>query len=182
MDKTEEKSLVEKARLDPLAFAALYDRYVQRIYRYALRRSGDHAVAEDITSATFEKALRHLRRYGWKGESYLGWLYRIAYQQMVQHFRRNHRFVSLPPEQTADTNVEGQTQDNLDRQAMLQAYRTLSQEDQEIIALRFFDHLTGAETAEFLDCSRQNVYMRMHRALERLRRQLETSEASNGEE
>lgn len=168
--------------MDPQAFAVLYDRYVQRIYQYALRRSGDHSVAEDITSATFEKALRHLRKYGWKGESYLAWLYRIAYQQMIHHFRRNHRYVSLPPGQTADINVEGQTQDNLDLQSMLQAYRTLSQDDQEILALRFFDHLSGAEAAEFLDCSRQNVYMRLHRALERLRHQLVTKQEYSGEE
>jgi RNA polymerase sigma-70 factor (ECF subfamily) len=182
MHISEEQALIERARLDPQAFAALYDRYVQRIYHYALRRSGDYAMAEDITSATFEKALEHLRKYGWKGESYLAWLYRIAYQQMIQHFRRNHRYVSLPPEQSADINVEGQTQDNLDRQALLRAYYKLSPEDQEVLALRMFDRLTGAQAAEVLNCSPQNIYMRLHRALERLRRQLETVQEFSGED
>jgi RNA polymerase sigma-70 factor, ECF subfamily len=182
MDNSEEQSLVNQARSDPQAFAALYDRYVQRIYQYALRRSGDRTAAEDITSATFEKALTHLRKYGWKGESYLAWLYRIAYQQMIQNHRRNHRYVSLPPEQTADINVEGQTQDNLDRQALLRAYYKLSPDDQEVLALRLFDRLSGAQAAEVLDCSPQNIYMRLHRALERLRRQLETVQEFSGED
>lgn len=182
MHDSEEQSLVEQARLDPQAFAALYDRYVQRIYRYALRRSGDRSVAEDITSATFEKALRHLRKYGWKGESYLAWLYRLAYQQLVQHHRGNHRFVSLPPEHPADINVEGQAQVNLQRQAVFIAYRKLSPDDQELLALRLFDRLSGAQAAQVLECSPQNVYMRLYRALDRLRRHLETLDELSGEE
>jgi RNA polymerase sigma-70 factor (ECF subfamily) len=177
---SDEQLLIEQARFDPQAFAVLYDRYVQRIYSYILRRSGDRTMAEDITSATFEKALHHLRKYGWKGESYLAWLYRIAYQQMIHNFRRNHRSVSLPPEQAADVNVEGQAQDNLQRQALFQAFCKLSPDDQEVLALRLFDRLTGTQTAQVLDCSPQNVYMRLYRALERLRRLLEPLEEFDG--
>jgi RNA polymerase sigma-70 factor (ECF subfamily) len=182
MDNSSEKSLVERARFDPEAFAVLYDRYVRPVYQFALRRSGDRAAAEDITSATFEKALLHLRKYGWKGESYLAWLYRIAYQQMIQHFRRNHRFVSLPPELTADINIERQAQANFQRQALAQAYRKLSSDDQEVLALRLFDGLSGAQVAVVLDCSTKNVYVRLYRALQRLRRHLETFEEFNRED
>lgn len=178
----EEQSLVEQARRDPQAFATLYDRYVQPIYWFALRRTGDRTLAEDITSATFEKALRHLRKYGWKGSSYLAWLYRLAYQQMIQYHRRNHRFVSLPPEQSEDIDVERQVQSNIQQQALIQAYRCLSDDDQELIALRFFDRLSGEDVAEILDCSPQNVYVRTYRALKRLRRELEAIGELNGEE
>jgi len=182
MSTCDEQALIEEARHDPQAFAALYDRYVQPIYRFALRRTGDHALAEDITSATFEKALRHLLNYGWKGSSYLAWLYRLAYQQMIQYHRSNHRLVSLPAEQSEESEVESQAQASIQRQALIQAYRRLSGDDQELIALRLFDQLSGAEVAEILDCSAQNVYMRTYRALSRLRRELEAFGEFNGEE
>ncbi|HUV28497.1 MAG TPA: sigma factor, partial [Anaerolineales bacterium] len=66
---SDEQSLIEQASHDPQAFAALYDRYVEQIFLFALRRTGDRVLAEDVTSATFEKALRHLRSHGWKGKS-----------------------------------------------------------------------------------------------------------------
>jgi RNA polymerase sigma-70 factor (ECF subfamily) len=182
MLKSEEQALVEQARHDPQAFAALYNRYVQQIYRFALRRTGDRALAEDITSATFEKALGHLRKYGWKGKSYLAWLYRLAYQQMIQDHRRNHRFVSLPSEQIADIDVEKQVQSSVQRQALVQAYQSLSDDDQELLALRLFDRLSGKEVAEILACSPQNVYVRTYRVLKRLRRELEALGELNGEE
>ncbi len=182
MSTCEEQALIEQAQHDPQAFAALYDRYIQPIYRYALRRTGDHSLAEDITSATFEKALRHLRKYGWKGSSYLAWLYRLAYQQMIQHHRSNHRLVSLSAEQSEDSEVESQAQASIQQQALIQAYRRLSGDDQELIALRLFDQLSGAEVAEILDCSAHNVYMRTYRALSRLRRELEAFSEFNGEE
>lgn len=182
MSLSEEQSLVEQAQRDPQAFAALYDRYVQPIYWFALRRTGDRTLAEDITSATFEKALRHLRKYGWKGNSYLAWLYRLAYQQMIQYHRSNHRYVSFPAEQSGDIDVERQAQASIQRQALIQAYRCLPDDDQELIALRLFDQLSGTEVAEILGCSPQNVYVRTYRALNRLRREIEALGEFGGEE
>jgi hypothetical protein len=123
LSTSDEQSLVEQARHDPQAFATLYDRFVGPISLFALRRTGDRVLAEDITSATFEKALRHLRQYGWKARSYLAWLYRIAYQQMIHHHRRNHRFVALLPDQPADIDVEQQAQSSLQWRAIVQASR-----------------------------------------------------------
>jgi RNA polymerase sigma-70 factor (ECF subfamily) len=173
MPASDEQSLVEKARHDPGAFGQLYDRYLKPVYWFALRRTGDHALAEDVASATFEKALRSLRRDGWKGSSYLAWLYRIAYQQIVDHHRRNHRNVSLLPDYPAEINVEQQAQASLQWQAILRACRNLSQEDQEVLTLRLFERLSSAETAEILGCSTANVYVRLYRAVDRLQHQLE---------
>jgi len=78
MTDNDDKSLAEAARIDPQVFATLYDRYVDRIYAYALRQVGEVSQAQDVTSATFEKALRNLRHQGWRGDSFLAWLYQIA--------------------------------------------------------------------------------------------------------
>ena len=182
MSTSEEQALVARARHDPQAFAALYDRFVERVFRFALRRTGDRPLAEDVTSATFEKALRHLRRSGWKGSSYLAWLYRLAYQQVVEQHRRNHRFVALASNWPADANVEQQAQSRLRRQAVSQAFQRLAQVDQEVLALRLFDRLSSAEAAEVLGCSKQNVYVRLYRALARLREQLVALGEISGEE
>lgn len=181
MSASDEQSLVENARYDPRSFAELYDRYVKPVFWFALRRTGDCTQAEDVTSATFEKALRHLRQYGWKGSSYLAWLYRIAYQQIVQHHRHNHRYVSLLSDWPAETDVEQQAQSSLQRQAIVQAWQNLSKNDQEVISLRLFDRLSSTEAAEFLGCSIENVYVRLYRALEHLRHQLEALEELPGE-
>lgn len=173
MPAPDEHSLVERAQYDPRAFAELYDQYVKPVFWFALRRTGDHALAEDITSATFEKALRHLRQYGWKGSSYLAWLYRIAYQQIVDHHRRNHRYISLLPDHPAETDVEQQTHSSLQWQAVDRAFRNLSRDDQEVLSMRLFERLSSEEAAEVLGCSTANVYVRLYRALERLRHQLE---------
>lgn len=182
MSTSDEQSLVALAKRDPQAFAALYDRFVEKVYQFALRRTGDRTLAEDITSATFEKALRHLRRSGWKGSSYLAWLYRLAYQQVVEQYRRNHRFVAFPSDWPAEANVEQQAQSHLRRQAIVQAFQRLAQNDQEVLALRLFDRLSSAETAAVLGCSSQNVYVRLYRALGRLREQLEALGEISGEE
>lgn len=173
MPNSDEHLLVEQARDDPQAFAALYNRFVEPVYQYAMRRTSDRALAEDITSATFEKALYHLRRYGWKGNSYLAWLYRIAYQQIIQHHRQNYRFVPLSSDHPANSSVEGQVQATMQFEAIKKAYLKLSQEDQEVISLRLMDRLSNTEAAEFFDCSPQNVSVRLYRALNRLRGHLE---------
>jgi RNA polymerase sigma-70 factor (ECF subfamily) len=182
MPPSDEQALVEQARHDPEAFAALYERFVERVFLYSLRRTGDRLLAEDITSATFEKALRHLRQYGWKGNSYLAWLFHIASQQMVQVHRSNHRYVFLPPDQPADSDVEQQAQSGLQKQAIVQAMQSLSRDDQEVLALRLLDRLSGAEAAEVLGCSPQNISVRLYRALERLRGRLKALGAFSGEE
>ncbi|GIK55769.1 MAG: hypothetical protein HND44_03030 [Chloroflexi bacterium] len=66
-----DQTLIEQAKHDPQAFARLYDRYVDRIYRYAYRQTGDEALAQDVTAVTFERALRHIQRYQWRGQSVL---------------------------------------------------------------------------------------------------------------
>lgn len=173
MSSADEISLVDQARDDPQAFGELYNRYVKQVYLFALRRVGDRALAEDITSATFEKALRHLREKGWNGKSYLAWLYLIAHQQVIQNHRREIRYFTLPTDLPVEPNIEAQVHSRLRWNSILQAFHQLTPRDQEVIALRLFDQLSNAEAAVYLDCSPQNVSVRLYRALKHLRKKLE---------
>jgi len=179
--KTDEQSLIEQASRDPQAFSALYDCYIEQIYRYSLRRTGDRSLAEDVTSATFEKALRHLQSHGWKGNSYKAWLYLLASQQIIEHHRRNQRYIALSDNTQAEIDIEKEAEITLQWTYIAQAMDELSQDDQEIITLRLIERLSNAETAEFLRCSPQNVSVRLYRALGRLRKILDAGTASKKE-
>src|SRR6185437_10519764 len=94
---------IEQARNDSAAFAALYDCYIERIYVYVARQTGDDDLAKDITAATFEKALRNLRRYRWQGVSFGAWLFRIAHNEIVQHYRKQKLFASVFDRRSKET-------------------------------------------------------------------------------
>ncbi|MCA9971404.1 MAG: RNA polymerase sigma factor, partial [Anaerolineales bacterium] len=85
----DDDTLMQQAPHRPEAFGALYDRYVDRIHAYAYRLTQDEALAQDVTAATFEKALTAVRRSAWRGGSVAAWLFRIAHNEaMSQHRRR----------------------------------------------------------------------------------------------
>ncbi len=181
----DEAALVERAKHDPAAFGVLYDRYVDRIYGYAYRQTRDAAQAQDVTAATFEKALRHIRHFR-KGEMGLApWLYRIARNEVIQHYRHDNRLRPLLPD--GEDDGAGRGMDAQERQArpiesailsaerdrnLRDALERLAEADREILVLRFLEQLPTEEVAQILDCSRDNVYVRLHRALGRLRSQL----------
>lgn len=170
----DDQRLIEQARQDSQAFAALYDRYVERIYAYLVRQTaGDSQLAQDITSTTFEKALVHLRSYRWQGVSFCAWLYRIARNELIQHHRRQRFLAPLLSWYRAETQVERTAQVNEQRDELHEALARLPAKDCEVISLRFFEGLSSAEVAEVLNCSTANVYLRLHRALGRLRQELE---------
>src|SRR5664280_1120193 len=90
-----ERALVARAREDSGAFAELYDFYLSRIYGFIYRRAQDRCVAEDLTSMTFQKALENVRRDDFRNDSFGGWLYRVASNVVVDHVRRDRRYVSI---------------------------------------------------------------------------------------
>src|SRR5437762_78561 len=114
MAEPDENSLIMQARDDPRAFVALYERYVERIFGFAYRRTADEALARDVTSATFEKALRSLRRYESRGISFGAWLYKIARNEIAQHYR-GRWFLPLLSRYPMEQDVERTVQSNEQR-------------------------------------------------------------------
>jgi RNA polymerase sigma-70 factor (ECF subfamily) len=169
-----DRQLVEQARQDPAAFGALYDRYVDRIFVYTARLMQDDAAAQDVTAVTFEKALRHIRRYEWQNKSFAAWLYRIARNEAISRLRRQ-KWLS-PRQWFGSTELrvtETAVQTRQTNQAIHQALARLRPKDRDIIVLRYLDELSSEDVAEILACSTDIVYVRLHRALTRLRVELE---------
>src|SRR2546421_10870813 len=77
-EQSELRALVERAKDDAAAFAALYRRFLSPVYGFAFRRSASREVAEDVTSATFERVWKALPGFEWTGGGFEPWLFRIA--------------------------------------------------------------------------------------------------------
>jgi RNA polymerase sigma-70 factor (ECF subfamily) len=167
-----EAQLVQRAKTDPQAFAALYDHYVERIYAYVQRETRDTAVAQDIVSATFENALKNLPRYEWRGTSFGAWLYKIAHSEIAQHYRKQNRYLPLVGRFLSPQRVEATVQRWQQYDEIQIALDRLPIRDQEILRLSYFEELSHDEIGEVLDCSSRNVAVRLHRALKRLRKQM----------
>lgn len=186
MDKQEEKELVERARKDHQAFGQLYDKYYGPIYRYILHRVADGDLACDLTSETFFKALRNLKKFRWRGAPFSSWLYRIATNEINMHFRKRklHRLVSLEtflpflkaePEANPETqliNKEEEYQQYQEFKRLHQAIMRLSLTEQTVIALRFFERKRVKEIAQILGLPEGTVKSHAYRGLKKLRRLL----------
>jgi RNA polymerase sigma-70 factor, ECF subfamily len=171
-----ERELVANARLDMEAFAELYRFYVSRVYGFIYRRVQDRSTAEDITSLTFQRALVNVRREGFRNQSLGGWLYRVAANAVMDHFRRSRRDVSLVAAfgdtERGDAGIDAMTA-TLDRDEVRRALRRLSKNHLEVLLLRFYDDLDTAEICVLLGCSREVLAVRLHRALRALRSAIE---------
>ena len=175
-------SLLQRAQdgSEPDAFDGLYLLFADRVFRYLLARLGDSDVAEEVTSQVFLRLIEKidLYRIGPKDNAaiFSAWLYRMAYNKMVDVFRARRRANSVGLEQAehipSSYLIDG-VDDKLDFQAILQKLQYLNDQQREVIVLRFVEDLTIAETAQIMRKSEGAVKALQHRALESLRRYLQ---------
>jgi RNA polymerase sigma-70 factor, ECF subfamily len=167
-----ERALVVRAREDGAAFAELYDFYLPRVYGFVYRRVQDRCVAEDLTSMTFQRALENVRRSEFRNDSFGGWLYRVASNVVVDHVRRDRRYISMSEadgrEEPGDLALDALAA-ALDRDQLQRAMGQLSNNHREVLVLRFYDDLDVPEICAVLGCSREALAVRLHRALRALR-------------
>jgi RNA polymerase sigma-70 factor (ECF subfamily) len=134
------------------------------------------AVAQDITAVTFEKALHHIGSFTWQDKSVVAWLYRIAYNEAMQHHRRQRWLRPLQWLQGSKDGGQREPETAVLRHehhtTLHHALHRLAKHDQDVLVLRFFEELTTEEIAAVLGCTPDNVYVRLHRALKRLRRHM----------
>jgi RNA polymerase sigma-70 factor (ECF subfamily) len=167
MERDRERSLVERARTDADAFGELYDFYLPRIYGFVYRRVQERPVAEDVTATTFEKALQAVRFRDFRNDAFGGWLYRVAANAVIDHFRASRH---LLPETDGVAGVARDAFDAaLDRDELRKALAGLPDAHRTVLTLRFFDDLDPDEASAILGCSRGTFAVRLHRAIAALR-------------
>ncbi len=168
--RAEDAELAEVAKRDRSAFAALYRRYVDRIYRYVYSRVGRKVDAEDLTARIFTEAMEGLEGYREQG-TFSAWLFTIAHRCVVDHYRQKRP--TRPLDEALDTVGEGPNplaevvrEERLEHLAQL--VRILDEEKQELLRLRFAGELTYREIGEIVGRSEGAVKMAVHRLLRRL--------------
>jgi RNA polymerase sigma-70 factor (ECF subfamily) len=174
---TDETALLNRAaKFDEDALAELYDRYAPRMYAYIYRRVGDAALAEDLTGELFVRVLRAIQHGNVWRDSFIAWMYRIAHNLVIDHYRRRP---PLPPVELNDS-LSATDEDNpvdvvqkVELQERLRAaLGHLTAEQQEVLALRFGEGWTARKTAQVMQKTTGAVEALQRRALTTLRRLL----------
>jgi RNA polymerase sigma-70 factor (ECF subfamily) len=152
-------------RSDPLANP---EPLIRRVYSFVAYRLGDGPEAEDVTSETFERALRYRDSYDRRKGEPVTWLLGIA-RRCIDDAVSNRLPLAEPPEVAAP----GHEDDSLRRLELNQALAGLGDRDRELLALRYGADLSARQIADLLEQKTNAVEVALHRALDRLRRQLE---------
>lgn len=150
-------ALVELARAgDKEAFGLLYDHYHLSVYRFLFYRTRSQALAEDLTSETFFRALRSMNNFRWQGRDFGAWLMTIARNLATDHFKAGRTRLELTtedmsPHDDATEGPESAVLVGLTNEVLLTALSELPTEQRECLIMRFLQGMSIAETALALD-------------------------------
>jgi len=184
MDISEEKRKIGEARKNPQAFGQLYDEFYRPIFNYILRRTSDIELAQDLTSQTFLKALKGLKKFRWQNISFSAWLYRIATNEVNDFYRRKNRIIQIsleklpeiPSQDSTDSDfklAEAELESKKEFKMLSQKIRKLSLIYQTVITLRFFEKKKISEISQITGKSEGTIKSQLHRALETLKKGME---------
>jgi RNA polymerase sigma-70 factor (ECF subfamily) len=169
-----DEDLARLAKQETAAFAELYHRHIQRVYRYHLARLGSPADAQDLTAQTFLAALEGIASYRGSG-SFAAWLMGIAHNKLSLHYRQASRTGDLencPELADPAPALELEAGKRLQFSQVCKALTSLSTERAEAIILYIFADLSAAETGRVMGKSEAAVKMLVQRGLRELRQQL----------
>lgn len=165
---------VQQAQQNPAKFRVLYNRYYESIFRFIYNRTVDETLAADLTSETFLKAMNKLDKYVFKGVPFSAWLFRIASNEIAQHFRKNKktRVVALEERTTHDLADEYDDNEDLDINLKLlkNVIQDLKPSEVELLELRFFEKRPFKEIANILDITENNAKVKVYRLLQKMKK------------
>lgn len=178
----QDKELVTKAQKDIKDFDNIYQHYVVKLKNYFRPKvSNNEFEAEDLTSQTFEKALRNIKKFKWQGVSFSSWLYKIANNTLIDFYRKNKNSVEITEgiyQNLKDENklIEDQATDADTKQKIGLILSKLPEREQKIIKLKFYDGLGNKEIAKQMKISETNVGTVLHRITLKLRDPIKNAE------
>jgi len=177
-----EKELVKRAQHNREAFGELYEINYRRIFNYALKRTANVQLSLDVTSVTFLKALSQIKKYRWRDVPFAAWLYRIASNEINDHFRREGRRPASMEQLAELADVHdyaeevNQAEEELSRNEEFLLLHTklaeLPEIYQEVIVLKFFEKKKIREMVEILGKKEGTIKSLLHRGLEKLREKM----------
>jgi RNA polymerase sigma-70 factor (ECF subfamily) len=171
------RRLVERAQGgDRAALEELYLIHFDRIYSYLHVSVGNRHDAEDLTTQTFVKMLESIGKFRWQAAPFSAWLFRIAHNLAMDHFRARRRW--QPEEDVPEVageeepSAEAQAMQSIGRQSMLELIDDLSPEQQQVLTLKFVFNFQNADVATILDKTEGAIKSLQHRALVSLQKQI----------
>ena len=173
-DATENELLAVAMQYNSVALGELYYRYEAKIYSYVFRRTGDQTLAEDLTAQVFLKMLESIRdRKAWHS-SFSGWLYRIAHNLVIDHYRRRdrHNTVELDDARPQASDIEDPTtaaEMHIDAERLRAAIRRLTEDQAEVVSLRFLEGYSISEVAAMTNRTEGAIKALQYRAVATLR-------------
>jgi RNA polymerase sigma-70 factor (ECF subfamily) len=176
---TEEAVLLERAKAyDSAALGLLYDRYSGRIYNYIYHRIGESHLAEDLTGQVFLRMLEAIQNERAWQTSFSGWLYRIAHNLIIDHYRRRSHSSQMslddaPMLPMDDADPLDAVEAHLTQERLREAIRKLTPEQAQVIVLRFLEGLNIAEVARAMEKTEGAIKALQYRAVMSLREILE---------
>ena len=159
------------------ALEELYLIHFDRIDSYLHMSVGNRHDAEDLTTQVFVKMLESIGKFRWRSAPFSAWLFRIAHNLAMDHFRANKRW--QPEEEVPEPDpgersaAEEEALESIGRQSMLEMIGKLSHEQQQVLTLKFVFNFSNAEAATILDKTEGAIKSLQHRALASLQRQLQ---------
>jgi RNA polymerase sigma-70 factor (ECF subfamily) len=171
------RRLVELAQGgDREALEALYLLHFDRIYSYLHMSVGNRHDAEDLTTQTFLKMLEAIGGFRWRSAPFSAWLFRIAHNLAIDHFRATRRWqpeAEVPePANGVESSAEDAALQSIGRRSMLELIDNLSLEQQQVLILKFVFTFSNGEAGTILGKSEGAVKSLQHRALASLQKQV----------
>lgn len=173
IDLEKEQRLVELSKKDIRHFQPLYQKYYDQVYRYIYRRTDDDALAADLCSQTFLKALSNIRKFTWQGKPLVAWLYTIAGNEVKKHFRNRREIFVIEEDRIEEVAEFKDEWKQLTQDKMIVILNELEEDELRLIELKYFEDNTFAEMALLLDMKESAVKMKVYRLLKKLKLRIE---------
>lgn len=153
------------------AFGQIYDLYFDKLYRFVFYRVNHQETAEDLVAETFIRVWNKIREVS-DAAAFNGWVYQIARNLVIDHYRTRKSTVDLVELEnvlTYEDNAVQKADLGFDQREFLEAAKKLSPDQQTVVKLKFIDELTNEEISQVLNKSEGAIRVIQHRALAALR-------------
>lgn len=170
-----EVELIQKAQKgDNEAFGKIYDAYIKKIYNFVYYKTWHQETAEDLTSQTFFKALEKIQKFNPDKGSFSNWIYRIARNNVIDHFRTSKPTTLIEDawDLSDNTDIPADTDTKLKLDKIREGVSLLSSEQREIVILRVWEGLSHKEIAEIMQKNESAIKMNYSRAVSKLKKEI----------
>jgi len=180
MDISHENILAQRCQEGQLEyFAELYDTYIERIYAFLLSRTRNKALAQDITSHTFMKAIEKIKTFDASRGTFSAWLYRIARNTLIDYFRTHKDTVDIDDVWgiSDDTDTIKNAHARLQIETIRAYLQKLDPDQRDVVLMRVWDELSYKEIAHIMNKSEGSCKMMFSRTVEKMQKDLGVSMA-----